>query len=385
MPTQVFLLSALYMLRMIGLFMLLPVLALYASHFPGHTTFMVGLAIGIYGLTQALLQIPFGVLADKLGRKPMVIVGFTLFALGSVYAACSQSLVGLIVGRALQGAGVVSPAILAWVADITPFKTRSRAMAVIGIGIGMSFLLAIVLGPALQPIMGVDGIFLLITGASMAAIILTLFLPSPAKLVPDTGAIPSRLKAIIQNNQILRLSLGIGVLHALMTANFVIIPPLFRDVFAISTGYHSIIYLTIFIISVLFMLPFIIYAEKKQQMRQVVIISIIILLASELLMSAFHGRVWGLVIALGIFFIAFNVLEACLPSWISKVAETSSKGTAMGFYGTCQFLGAFIGASLAGAVLHFGVAAVFLLNAALATLWLFLAFGLHCPFSRNNG
>ncbi len=376
-------LASIYALRMLGLFMILPVFALYAEQLEGVTPFMVGLAIGIYGLTQAILQIPFGMLSDRFGRKPMIILGLVIFAIGSVIAAMSDSIYGVILGRAIQGAGAIAAVIMALTSDLTREEHRLRAMAVIGMSIGMSFAFSLVLGPVLDRWIGVDGIFWL-TGvmAILAIVVLLAIVPTPAKsrFHRDTEPVPALFKSVLKDKQLLRLDFGILVLHTMLTATFVVTPLALRDFGGLESTDHWYVYFPVLVLALGLMVPFIIIAEKKRKMKQVFVGAVAALVVAQLLLVFAHQSLYGIVAALLIFFIAFNTLEASLPSLVAKTVKPDRKGTAMGVYSSSQFFGAFIGGALGG-WLHgaFGMEAVFAMCATMGVLWLIAAATMQNP------
>ena len=374
-------LAVIYALRMIGLFMILPVFVLYADQLEGHTPLLVGIAIGAYGLTQAALQIPFGMLSDRFGRKRIITIGLLIFAFGSVVAASADSIHMVIVGRALQGAGAIAAAVMALAADLTRDEQRTKAMAVIGMSIGMSFALSLVLGLVLNTHIGVPGIFWLTAVFAILAIgLLHLRVPNPvhSHLHRDAESVPALLGQVLRNPQLLRLDLGILTLHLILTANFIVVPLVLKQ--QLNPDHHWWIYLPVLLLSVAAMIPFIIIAERKKKMRTVFLGAVAVVIIAELLLVFSKQSLLGLSIALWVFFTAFNLLEATLPSLISKMAPAQSKGTAMGVYSSSQFFGAFLGGSLGGLV-HgiYGINGVFILGAGAALLWLLAAIGMTAP------
>jgi MFS family permease len=378
-----FSLASIYSLRMMGLFMILPVFALYAEDLEGMTPTLIGIAVGIYGLTQAALQIPFGMLSDRFGRKPIITAGLLIFAIGSVVAAMADTMWGVIFGRALQGAGAIAAAIMALTADLTREEHRVKAMSVIGLAIGMSFAASLVLGPFVGSLIGVDGIFWLTAFLAIAAIgVLYFVVPTPvtSRFHRDAQPIPGQFKTVLVNPELLRLDVGIFILHTVLTATFVVMPLVLRDQGGLPAEEHWWIYLPVMVVAFAAMVPFVIIAESKRRMKQVFTGAIAVLVMSELLLMAESDSLIFLVVGLTLFFIAFNVLEATLPSLIVKIAPPHIKGTAMGMYSSSQFLGAFSG-GLSGGWLYgqFGAEAVFLFAALMLMLWLAIAMTMRSP------
>ncbi len=376
-------LAAVFSVRLLGLFMIYPVFAAYARTLTGATPYLIGEALGIYGLTQGLLQIPFGLLSDRIGRKIMIVLGLILFALGSAVAAVSTSIGGVVIGRALQGAGAVGSVILALVADLTAEDNRTQAMAIVGISIGASFMIALVTGPIIAHFVGVAGIFWLMVGLAVAGIAITQFaVPNPQRMRVhrDAEAVPALIGAVLRNKELLRLDVGIFVLHAMLTASFLAVPGLLRTTLDIAAQQQWTVYLPVLVVSIVVMLPAIIAAEKYRHMKGVFIGSIVALLASQVMLYFGAGKAFVVIAALIVFFSAFNVMEASLPSLVTKVAPPDAKGTAMGLYSSLQFLGIFAGGVLGGlAQQRGGSDAVFALTAALALIWLFSAVTMAPP------
>jgi len=370
-------LAAVFSVRLLGLFMIYPVFAAYARGLSGSSSYLIGEALGIYGLTQGLLQIPFGLLSDRLGRKLMIVVGLALFGLGSAIAAVSSSIGGVILGRALQGAGAVGSVILALVADLTAEENRTKAMAMVGISIGASFMIALVAGPILARFIGVAGIFWLMVALALVGIAITEFMvPSPRRVLVhrDAEAVPALIGAVLRNKELLRLDIGIFVLHAMLTASFLVVPALLRDTLKVSLHDQWLVYLPVLLVSIAVMLPAIIVAEKYRRMKGVFVGAVAALVVSQAMLYLGAGNMVVLLAALIVFFSGFNIMEASLPSLITKVAPPDAKGTAMGLYSSLQFLGIFAGGIIGGlAHQHGGSSAVFALTAALAALWLLAA------------
>jgi MFS family permease len=380
-------LAGIFFLRMLGLFMILPVFALYAESLERVTPLLIGLAIGIYGLTQAVLQIPFGMLSDRIGRKPVIIAGLLLFALGSLLAAWADDIVWIIVGRAIQGAGAIAAVVMALVADLTREEHRGKAMALIGFSIGISFMVAMIVGPILNHWIGVPGIFLLTALLAVGGIVAVVTLvPSPHELRfhRDTEVETARLSQILRDPQLLRLDFGVLVLHLILTASFVVIPLSLRDS-GLAPSLHWQVYLPVMSLAMLLAVPLIIIAEKYRRLKLIFNLGIMLILLSLLALIPAHQHFWGIVLLLLAFFLAFNLLEASLPSLVSKIAPAKNKGTAMGVYSSSQFFGAFIGGLLGGwSYGQFGAAGVFALCAAIVALWQLAALTMREPPYLSN-
>jgi len=376
-------LAAVFSVRLLGLFMIYPVFAAYAGGLSGATPYLVGEALGIYGLTQGLLQIPFGLLSDRVGRKAMIVAGLVLFGLGSAIAAMSTSIGGVIFGRALQGAGAVGSVILALVADLTTEENRTKALATVGITIGASFMIALVAGPILAAVIGVRGIFWLMVGLGLAGIAITAFVvphPRAVRVHRDAETVPGMIGSVLRNGELLRLDFGIFALHAMLTASFLVVPGLLHATLGLASRNDWMIYLPVLAVSVVVMVPAIIVAEKYRRMKGVFVAAVVVLAVSQAMLYFGAGNLYVLIAALAVFFSGFNVMEASLPSLITKVAPADAKGTAMGLYSSLQFLGIFAGGVIGGwANQHGGTAAVFALTAAVALAWLLAAATMKQP------
>jgi len=376
-------LAGIFSMRMLGLFMILPVMSLYTENLDGITPVLLGLAISVYGLTQALLQIPFGLMSDRFGRKKIITIGLLLFVGGSVVAAMSTSIYGIIAGRALQGSGAVAAAVMALAADLTLEQNRTKIMATIGISIGISFGIAMVLGPILAAVVGLSGIFWFTAVlATIGIVILHKVVPQPKKVTihKDAEPIPALMGKVLKDGQLLRLDFGIFCLHLVMTAMFVVLPLLMRGKLGIAAEDHWMVYLPVLGLSVVAMVPFIIIAEKKRKMKTVFVSAVATLSFASIGLYLFSGHLWGMVASLFIFFTAFNLLEASLPSLISKIAFAGGKGTAMGVYSSAQFFGAFCGGLMGGLVWnHYGLSEVFLVCAGILFVWALVAFSMKSP------
>ncbi len=376
-------LSLVFAFRMLGMFMVLPVLATYGQDLSGATPFLLGLAIGAYGLTQAVLQIPFGMLSDRVGRLPVIYIGLLIFAAGSVVAGMSDSVWGVIAGRVLQGAGAISAAVMALLSDLTREQHRTKAMAVIGISIGISFAVAMVVGPLVTRGFGLSGLFWFTAAMAILGMFIIAFaVPKATAQLQhrESGVAPDALASTLRNTALLRLDFGIFALHALLMASFIALPLTLIEYGGLPKEEHWWVYLIALFVGFFAMLPFIIYGEKQRQMKRVFIGAISVLLFSELFFWWFGHSLVLLVIGTIIFFTAFNLLEATLPSLISKIAPAGAKGTAMGVYSTSQFLGAAVGGMLGGWLFSVGGASVVFAGcAALAALWLVFAANMQEP------
>ncbi len=375
--------AGIYALRMLGLFMILPVFALYAGDLEGATPALAGLAIGIYGLTQALLQIPFGLVSDHIGRKPVIVFGLLVFAAGSVVAATADTMFMVIVGRALQGAGAIAAAIMALTADLIREEHRVKAMAIIGMSIGVAFALAMVLGPVLNTWIGVPGIFWLTAVLAIGGIaVVVLIVPNPAVscVRRDAETVPAQITSVLRDSQLLRLDLGIFSLHLILTASFVVLPLALRDLAGLPADQHWLLYLPVLVLSLPMAIPFILAAEKYRRMKQVFVGAIAVIALVQAALALFHTSVLSIALLLFVFYAAFNLLEAILPSLIAKMAPPDRKGTAMGVYSSSQFFGAFVGGAVGG-ILHgsYGMGSVFLFCSLVALAWVLFASTMQRP------
>ncbi len=376
-------LAAIFSTRMLGLFMILPVFALYAQHLEGATPALMGLAIGIYGLLQAVLGIPFGMISDKFGRKPVIVVGLIIFAIGSVVAALADSIWGVILGRALQGGGAIAAVVMALAADLTREEHRVKSMATIGASIGLSFTVALIIGPLLSKWIGVPGIFWATAVLGLAAIaVLYLWVPQPvhSRLHRDAQAVPAYFGTVLRDPELLRLNFGSFTLHMLLTASFVVTPIALRDHAGLAADHHWLVYLGVMLAALVVMVPFVIIAEKRRKMKQIFVGAVVLLVVAELLLMSGWQTLSGLVAGLLLFFIAFNLLEATLPSLVAKITPPDKKGTAMGVYTSSQFFGAFCGGALGGWLYgEVGINGVFALCAVMGVLWVGVAATMRPP------
>lgn len=376
-------LASVYGLRMLGLFIILPIFALYAEHLPGgESHLLIGVALGAYGLTQAILQIPAGWLSDHYGRKPVIYIGLILFAIGSLVAASADNIYWIIAGRTIQGAGAINAAVMALTADLTREDHRTKAMAMIGMTIGVSFALSMVLSPLLYARIGMSGIFVMTAVlAVIAMLVVAFFIPSPAitRFHTDTEANGKRLGEVLRNKDLLRLDFGIFSLHAILMSVFMQVPFLLKSD-GLHEVYHWKVYLPVMLLAFVLMIPPMIFADRKSRAKEVFIGAIALAALAQLTLMLFHGSVLSVSVALLLFFVAFNLLEAMLPSLISKTAPLAAKGTAMGVYSSVQFLGAFVGATAGGFLMeHFGGNSVLIFAIVLLISWLLVAGGMQPP------
>ena len=382
-------LASIYGLRMLGMFLILPIFAIYAEGLPGSPSgIQIGLALGAYGLTQALFQLPFGMLSDRYGRKNIIYIGLLLFALGSFVSGYSDDINIIILGRAIQGAGAISAAITALVADLTRDEHRTKAMAMIGVTIGITFALSLMGAPVLNRLIGVPGIFMLTGFLSLAAMLVVRFVvPTPLtikpfKMVKETTP---TFKSIVKNTQLSRLNFGIFALHAAQMAMFILVPIALATSGGLDVNEHWKVYLPVLLGSFIFMVPIIIVSEKFNKSKLVFISCIFLMLIAQLMFGVLIHVFWGLVASLFVYFLAFNVLEASLPSLISKIAPPSAKGTAIGVYNTCQSLGVFFGGLLGGFLAdRGGSSSVFSFCAILMTLWAIFAWSMQVPPAKKT-
>ncbi len=376
-------LASIFALRMLGLFLILPVFSVYAKTLPGGDNLaLVGFALGAYGLTQALFQIPYGIASDIFGRKQVIIVGLLIFALGSFVAAWAPDMHWIIVGRILQGAGAISAAVTALAADLTREEHRTKVMAMIGSSIGLVFALSLVGAPILYGWIGMGGLFCMTGGLALAAIILLLKAVPPAP--PAHGHEKLPLRRVIFDKDLLRLNLGIFVLHIVQMAMFVVLPHALIDHGGLEAAAHWKVYLPAVLVSFAVMIPAIIAAERKNKMRPIFRAAIALLAIVQLGLLFFGQSLWTLSLWLLLFFVAFNVLEATLPSLVSRTAPPSAKGAALGVYNTTQAMGLFIGGAGGGYVAqNFGDNAVFAVCIGLALVWLVVANSMNFPRPRT--
>lgn len=370
--------AAILSFRMLGLFMLIPVFTVYATGLVGATPTLLGMALGCYGLSQGILQIPFGMLSDRYGRKPILTLGLILFTIGSLYGAYTHSIYGMIFARTLQGAGAIGSVLIALLADLTPDKQRTKAMAVIGITIGISFSLAIVISPVIARHFGLTGIFNITAClAALGLLMVHTLIPIPSNQTFDANATVNaiRFKTVFSNSHLQRLNIGIFFLHLILTSTFFAVPMLLQQHIKqgqLSDSWH--VYLPLMIFSFLAMVPCIVFAEKKRQMKFVFIASVSVTALSQWVLAFTYDSLFSLCTFMFTYFVAFNILEASLPSLVSKQAPVNSRGCAMGIYSSSQFLGIFAGGALSGILFQWlGYTGIFIINGSVSLLWLLIA------------
>ena len=346
--------GGIFALRMVGLFMIVPVFSVYGNDYAHATPFLIGLAVGIYGLGQAIFQIPMSLAADKFPRKPIIFLGLIMFAIGGIIAANATDIYEVIIGRALAGSGAVSAVLMALLADVTREEMRTKAMATMGLTIGTSIMLAFAFGPLLVGSLGISGLFWLTAGFAVLAMILLLMVPTPLRVLKhnlDNKSIREQLATVLRIGDLNRLHIGVFALHLTMTAIFVILPHQLNEVLGLSVHQQGMVYLPLLFVGFAIAIPFIIIAEKQRKMRQV-FLGAIALMTAALALLAFGSQVGvGIIFGLLLYFMGFNLLEATIPSWISKRAPVANKATAMGLNSSSQFLGAFAGGAMGGLLL----------------------------------
>ncbi len=379
-------LASVFGLRMLGMFIILPVFAPFARNLHGgdsHT--LIGIALGVYGLTQACFQLPLGRLSDRWGRKRTIYLGLLIFAVGSLIAALADNLYTVAVGRAIQGAGAISSAVIALNADLTRADHRTKSMAIIGMTIGATFIVSMVAGSAFEKLLGVPGIFALTGILALVAILVVRFLvPDPEPGAHDEASGPAiALGTILRDPQLLRLNIGIFSLHGLLMAMFVVLP--FELSGHLPAANQWILYLAVMLVSLAIMVPVMLVSERRGARKAAFVGGVVVIAGSELVLAAGAGVFAFSILGLVMFFAAFNLLEASLPSLVSRVAPASARGTAIGIYSTLQFVGTFVGATVGGWIAqHYGNAMVFLFCAAVALFWLVMAAGMQVPQSAGG-
>lgn len=375
-------LGTVFSLRMLGMFMVLPVLTTWGMALQGASEALIGIAIGIYGLAQAIFQIPFGLLSDRIGRKPLIVGGLAIFVLGSIIAALGDSIWSVILGRALQGSGAIAAAVMALLSDLTREQNRTKAMAFIGVSFGVTFAIAMVLGPIMTQALGLQALFWMIAVLASCGILITLWVVPNSEthvLNRESGMVKGCFRKVIMEPKLLKLNFGIMCLHIMLMSTFVALPGQLEQAGFPATQ-HWKVYLCTMLISFVSVVPFIIYAEVKRRMKYVFVGCVAVLLLAEIVLWGSGPHFWDLVIGVQLFFLAFNLMEAILPSLISKESPAGYKGTAMGVYSTSQFIGVAIGGSLGGWLNgRYDAQIVFLAGALLAMVWLLVSWTMQEP------
>jgi len=369
-------LAAIYASRMLGMFLMLPVLALYAQSLPDYSPEMLGLAMGAYGLTQAVLQIPFGRWSDRFGRKPLITIGLLFYALGSLMGMYADTVTGLAIARGVQGAGAVSASVTALMADLTRNEVRTRAMAVIGISIGLSFVLALIIAPALDAVIGVPGIFAVMLAMALfgLALLYTAVPDEPERSGGADGRKLSGLLEIVNRPQLRPLYFGMFALHAIMTATFISVPQVLEANLLIPRESHWQVYLGVFLASLAGTVPLVLKTERSAGAGWMFVAAVVLTGVAQAALGFDHVHLWVVMAALVLFFAVFNYLEARLPALLTHAAPAADRGAALGVFATSQFLGAFFGGVAGGLLLgQFGLAGVFWGAAVLAFIWAALA------------
>ncbi len=363
--------SLIMSVRMLGLFMLFPVMSVYAGDYESSTPFLIGMAIGVYGLTQALLQIPFGYLSDRFGRKPILIIGLLIFLLGSVVAANASNIIFVVIGRALQGGGAISAVLMAFLADSISEDNRAKANAFVGFQIGVAFMLSLIIGPIITSRIGLSGLFWVIGLLSIIAMLIVL----PLKHSKPVNYYQLSFRAFKENltRELVALDFSVFSLHLILASGFIVMPLLIVDNQIVSMIDNWQLYLPAVLLSFLGMIPLIIISEKFKKTKYILLLSIFLIIASQIIFFTSDLNFSVFLINLTIFFVAFNTVEAILPSLLSRTASASKRGLAMGIFSTSQFLGTFIGGAIGGLIYDiYDLNSVFLFTIFVAIIWWFL-------------
>ena len=355
-------------IRMLGLFMLFPVMSVYAGDYESATPFLIGIAIGIYGLTQAIFQIPFGYLSDRFGRKPILLVGLLVFLFGSIMAANTSNIIIVVIGRAFQGGGAISAVLMAFLADSVSEENRAKANAFVGFQIGVAFMLSLLIGPIISSRVGLSGLFWIIALLSLIAMIIVLSLKQNKSITYyklSFGAFKETF-----TKELLALDFSIFSLHLILAAGFIVMPLLIMENQIVSMIDNWQLYLPAVLLSFLGMIPLIIISEKFKKTKYILLISILLLISSQIIFFSLNLNFKVFLITLTIFFVAFNTVEALLPSLLSRTASASKRGLAMGIFSTSQFLGTFIGGAIGGFIYDiYNLNSVFLFTIFVAIIW----------------
>ncbi|WP_133140376.1 MFS transporter [Legionella genomosp. 1] len=382
LPKTVVPIAMLFSFRMLGLFMLIPVFSVLAVQLSGATASLIGIALGSYGLSQGILQIPFGLLSDRYGRKRMITIGLILFAAGSLWGALTHSIFGMIGARIVQGMGAIGSVLIALLADLTEDKDRTKAMAILGLTIGTSFIAAMIISPVLTHHYGLSSIFYLTFVLSLLGLIfLYTIVPSPEqeRFHAESETNPQLLRTVLRDTRLQRLNAGIFFQHLVLTSTFYVVPMLLKaqiQLGNLSQQWHF--YLPVLLLSFIVMLPFIYIAERMKKMRLIFLTAVSLTALAQLLLAVVPSTLLALFILIFIYFVAFNILEASLPSIISRQASKSNKGTAMGVYSTSQFLGIFAGGLLSGLSYQYvGITGLFIMNTIYSLIWLLISWPMN--------
>ena len=363
--------SLIMSVRMLGLFMLFPVMSVYAGDYESSTPFLIGMAIGIYGLTQALLQIPFGYLSDRFGRKPILIIGLLIFLLGSIVAANTSNIIFVVIGRALQGGGAISAVLMAFLADSISEDNRAKANAFVGFQIGVAFMLSLIIGPLITSRIGLSGLFWVIGLFSIIAMLIVFSLEQSRPINYyrlSFGALKETL-----SRELITLDFSVFSLHLILASGFIVMPLLIMENQIVSMIDNWQLYLPAVLLSFIGMIPLIIISEKFKKTKYILLLSIFLLIISQIIFYISNLNFSVFLITLTIFFVAFNTVEAILPSLLSKTASASKRGLAMGIFSTSQFLGTFIGGVIGGLIYDiYDLNSVFLFTIFVAIIWWFM-------------
>lgn len=376
-------LALVYSLNLLGIFLLLPVMAIYASKLENSNIILAGFAFGVYGLMRLIIQLPLGILSDKIGRKKIIYAGLMIFILGSLICSFTNNIYILIIGRTIQGLGAVGAVINALLADLTCETNRSFSFAIIGSAIALTFSLSVIIAPLLANIIGVNGIFLLIAlGAVISIFIIAKLIPNPPlnNIIKNDNVKSGRLFYILNNRQLMRLNFGVFCLHFTQMSLFIALPFFLINKLHLDKNEHWLIYFPSIIIGFMAMVPFIIIGEKRAKLKEVTIFAISCILITQLFLTLEINNLWITILITSLYFVGFNILEAILPSIISKIAPIASKGTALGAYSTCQSLGLFLGGTISGLTYHYlGINFVYLQNSLILLTWLILSIYMPKP------
>ena len=384
-----FSLASIYAMRMLGLFMVMPVFMLEARHYEGGDDLSaIGLAMGMYGLVQAVLQIPFGMAADRFGRKRVIYLGLALLALGSIVGAMATSVTGLALGRALQGGGAISAAVTALLADQTRDAVRTKGTALVGASIGLMFALSLVLGPLLSAWGGLSAIFALTLLLSVGGVVIVRFWTPPEPALPAAGRVRHSLWGLLVHRDLIRLNFGVFALYAVQLASWVSIPALLIQA-GVASADHGWVYLPAVLLSFVVMGVTLFPMERRGLLRPLFLGCIALVLLVQVAWGVLAGSsppLWLLGVLLFLFFCGFNVLEASQPSLASRLAPTGARGSALGVYNTLQSLGIFAGGAMGGWLLKtVSASGVFMTSAGLMLLWLLVAWGTRFVHTSPQG